>query len=153
MGNALTWADIAALAVVEGERGPKGDAGSGATQAEIYASLKTIFTGSDDIWITPDDADERIAIGRVHGIAFDRYCGWSGDRSILPSEVTAGAHSTGRSVTIPAVGAGGYLFAWLGADVHLSMITVGASNLIARFTRSTLRGNPPTLRCTCLTCR
>ena len=28
---------------------------------------------------------------------------------------------------------------WLGADVHLSSIIVGASNLIARFTRSALR--------------
>ena len=137
--NALTWADVASLAVVEGERGPKGDAGSGATQAELYASLKTILTGTDDVRVTPDDADERIAIGRVHGIAFDRYCGWSGDRSILPSEVTAGTHSTSQSVTIPAAGAGGYLFAWLAADVHLSTITVGASNLIARFSRSALR--------------
>lgn len=137
--DALTWTDVAAIAVVQGERGPRGDAGAGATKAELYATLKTLLAGGDDIRITPDDTDQEIEIGRVHGAAIDRYCGWSGDRSILASEVTAGAHSTTRSITIPATGAGGYLFVWLGTDAPLSAITVGASNLVARFTRATLR--------------
>ena len=144
-GNALTWADIPSLAVVEGEKGAKGDPGAGATKAEIYTQSKDILRQANDILVTPSDPDETITIGRKSGSAtFTRRAGWSPDAAVSEAEVLAGASSTTQRITIPAptgavqTAGGGRLFFWLEGNVDLQRIQIGALSILGEFARSTL---------------
>lgn len=153
-GDTLTWEDVAALAVVQGPAGPKGDPGAGADRVTLAALMDAVLRSRDDITITYDAAGNTVTIGRRQGSTDHvRRVGWSETANPTTAEILAGASSMTNRLVIPQVPAqlmadGAHLWFWIeGSGVMLERIQIGAFSILQEFARSSfvLQGTSGTL--------